>query len=404
MGQNAHMIAVCGLERKDFTIIPADQVDRRFRIQKSKAFLGRKKGHSPYSANAFLDTGANVLVTGVRELFPQLEEMETRVEGLGETVFTHTGPVTMVIGTQTVTLKGYWKKGFAGTIVPGNDFDDGQWWFQSKDRVLHLCKGATVHGKYPRELTVDEDLPHPHDFLTSLGPSVNGVRQSSMFPMPDTCFVWHVPSANVIKSVPRTDKKTAAPVPIVDTSSGAELYESGNPNAELVFVSAVPDDQKESRKRKILGAIQKLRHWHHISGNRSSEQTALQYEWVTGQRLPQEAIDNQRACMACDASNITSDSYRKTRLIKVSEAGEVLAADTIVGLPRSHNGYRHIGHFKDEATDYGDAYNSRTKALGGQFLFWIKWMANTTGRHPVRIKVDSGEFLTTALTDYYEVH
>ena len=82
MGQNAHMIAVCGLERKDFTIIPPDQVHRRFRIQKSKAFLGRKKGHSPYSANAFLDTGAGG--GAVKEIVPSGGEAVKIVPSGGE--------------------------------------------------------------------------------------------------------------------------------------------------------------------------------------------------------------------------------------------------------------------------------------------------------------------------------
>jgi len=82
LGQQAYMIEEVGLARKDFTIIPADQIGKRFHMQ--KAFLGRKKGDSPYSANAFLDTGANVLETGVKELFHHLEEVDTHVEGLGE--------------------------------------------------------------------------------------------------------------------------------------------------------------------------------------------------------------------------------------------------------------------------------------------------------------------------------
>ena len=44
---------------------------------------------------------------------------EGKDEGVGDAVFTHTGPVTMIIGSETKTFTGYWKKGFDGTIVPG---------------------------------------------------------------------------------------------------------------------------------------------------------------------------------------------------------------------------------------------------------------------------------------------
>ena len=141
------------MARSEFIIVPPDQVAGRYRS--FKAFSGQRKGKSPYSANAFLDTGANVFLSGAEGMFEYLNERSTSIEGIGDATFTHTGPVTMIIGSETKTFTGYWKKDFEGTIVPGGDFDDRSWWFKARDRILHLCKGETIHGIYPRDIALD---------------------------------------------------------------------------------------------------------------------------------------------------------------------------------------------------------------------------------------------------------
>ena len=57
LGQQVHLASEVGLTRSEFIIVPPDQVAGRYRS--FKAFRGQRKGRSPFSANAFLDTGAN---------------------------------------------------------------------------------------------------------------------------------------------------------------------------------------------------------------------------------------------------------------------------------------------------------------------------------------------------------
>ena len=178
----------------------------------------------------------------------------------------------MIIGSETKTFTGYWKKDFEGTIVPGGDFDDRSWWFQSRDRVLHLCKGETIHGTYPRDIVLDESLPHPHDFMTSLEPKSSGKRASTLFPMPDSCFVWHdtaTPKAHVTKPVVSMTEEPAT------TADFKESERNDDPLSTTVYVWSQPETQIDSRKNKIIAGIKTLCDYHHISGHRSHEHTAL---------------------------------------------------------------------------------------------------------------------------------
>ena len=166
---------------------------------------------------------------------------------------------------------------------------------------------------------------------------------------------------------------------------------------KAVYVWAEGLDASNKKARGILSGLKLLQEFHEQSGHRSAEHTALQYEWVHGAHLPIEAIENQPRCSACDMAKATNDSFRKTPLQTECEIGEIVAADTICDLARSHNGYRYIGHYHDKASDYGAITMSRTKSLADKFLYFAKWLSNTVGRH-------GGEFLSDAMRAVAKEH
>ncbi len=96
-------------------------------------------------------------------------------------------------------------------------------------------------------------------------------------------------------------------------------------------------------------------------------------------------------CDACEASKITSKRYQRTQLITPIRAGHILSVDTIVNLPTSVSGHKHVGEVSCTLTNYGALWMRKTKSLSSEFLFWLKLVHNTTGHHPALLEMDNGE-------------
>ena len=97
-----------------------------------------------------------------------------------------------------------------------------------------------------------------------------------------------------------------------------------------------------------------------------------------------------------------SKSYQRVRLITPIRPGHVLSVDTIVNLPTSVSGYKHVGEVSCTLTDYGALWMHKTKSMSGELLFWLKLVLNTTGHHPAMLKMDNGEYKTKLVAEYCE--
>ena len=122
--------------------------------------------------------------------------------------------MTLQFGSVTKRLLGYYSPYETTTIVLGAAFDDGDWWAAQKDRTLHLFKEGQLRAQFPRDLKIDAGADHLRDFLTRLGPLVEGKRRHSLYPLPDTVFTWHTHKANVV-----TAPHPAGPGPFSDRGS-----------------------------------------------------------------------------------------------------------------------------------------------------------------------------------------
>ena len=125
----AHNAYKGGLGVGQYHVIPSDR--QRDAVLAHKAFKGnRSAARSPYSANGIYDIGSNVFISNVAEIFDSLAPVPggtTDVEGINGAMFpcTHTGPVTLRIGSVTRTFVGFYCPTETTTIVPGAKFDSG---------------------------------------------------------------------------------------------------------------------------------------------------------------------------------------------------------------------------------------------------------------------------------------
>ena len=80
----------------------------------------------------------------------------------------------------------------------------------------------------------------------------------------------------------------------------------------------------------------------------------------------------------------------------------MLSVDTIVNLPTSVSGYKHVGQVSCVQTNYGALWMRKTKSMSDELLFWLKLVLNTTGHHPALLKMDNGEYKTKLVAEYCE--
>ena len=125
------------------------------------------------------------------------------------------------------------------------------------------------------------------------------------------------------------------------------------------------------------------------------DQTVREYEWVNGKRVPAYVVDNLPRCPACDLSKITSAPYAKHTLVPTVSTGERIVGDTIVSMPTSLSGFKHLSHIMDVHSNYGVGYMSRTKVTSRFLLYFLKRVKNLTGRDPVSVGLDSGEYVSS---------
>ena len=399
-------------------LIPIDNAHDNRVASKFKAFKAKRSAsRSPYSANIICDSGSNVLMTSVVELFAHLVPCtpdENRVAGLGdiEVRATHKGPVMMKFGPFSMKRTGYYAPHPTNyTIVPSVWFDDGEWSYACQNQTMYLFKQvkgeAVCCGRFPRRIEIAPDRDHGAGLMSSLVPGVGPQRLHSLYPMPDSVFVWHQThkvnvvtrkeSASPIKPTrarkPEPEAKALAPI------LGGERILPVNPDPmpEAIYVWS-DHAHKDSGKRAtgVIRGIRDLHNFHHVSGHRSANHTATLYAWIYGKAFSQTVRLNQRRCNSCDVAKSAREAFAKNRLVKMSP-GEAIAGDTIVGLPQSHSGYVHCGHWHDIGSNFGAIVMSSNKELGPHFYrFYIK-MELLTDKWATYAYIDRGELATKQL-------
>lgn len=76
---------------------------------------------------------------------------------------------------------------------------------------------------YPRELTISEGTHYSSAFLADLGPkSLRGARAHTIYPIPDSAFVWNHPVAHVSTRSKPEIKDSSAHEPVVKGSIAHE--------------------------------------------------------------------------------------------------------------------------------------------------------------------------------------
>ena len=76
-----------------------------------------------------------------------------------------------------------------------------------------------------------------------------------------------------------------------------------------------------------------------------------------------------------------------------------IAADTIVSMPTSLSGYKHVAHVHCISSNYGKVFCIRTKVCADEILYWIKGVQLRMGKPILRLHIDGGEVKTSKLVD-----
>ena len=418
-------------------------------------------------------TGVAGLVRNIRTLTHPME-----FEGISGTVFAdRIGKADIRIGSESRELDCYISDSMGDeTLVPGNAFGEGDYSFKGKDRMLYL-KNETTKEKsaYPRDIVVASGAYSP-GFLQALS-GKGKVRQHTLFPMPDSAFVWHGGSRALVqtraqKNAPQKAESIRPPTPepefegLEDSDAepnpdldpigqarqgdivGVELHvpiaassqphsgsafehpqsgsafeqpqsgsalghpqsgsafghpqsssASGRTQPGAISAQLPADPQRSARAAQI---IKQIFDFHELHGHRAMDQTVREYEWVHGKRVPAYVVDNLPRCPACDLSKITSAPYAKKALVPTKSTGERIVADTIVSMPTSLSGYKHVSHMMDVHSNYGVGYMSKTKVASRFLLYFLKRVKNLTGRDPVSVGLDSGEYVSSEVQQYLE--
>ena len=418
--EEANRLYSVGLPKVQLLRVPA-QVSYRARSAYSAFARNSPEKGGAFSASIICDSGANVFISSVVELFAWLEECDGdgAIEGIGDSplVCTHRGRVTMKFAHHERHIIGFYAPSDVPfTIVPAALFDDGRWSFAGQNQALHIFvteKDKTeLVGRFPRMLSIANEADCSSDFRSSLTKVTGKKYLHSLYPMPDKVMVWHkrkpmVRTAKVPCDLPRSpqQKLTVAKgeskmiSPKISDKLAIATNTPVGPVPGTVYVWASEEDVKSRQVNKIIKGIRDLHDFHTLSGHRSAPTTALQYAWIYGETPSLEIRNNQRRCVACDEARIREDPFRKSALLSV-ELGDEYSADTIDSMPISHSGYKYLGHARERVSNFGAVFMDKTKSMSKYFLHWLKLVIAMVGKPPVRVGVDGGEYLTSALVGY----
>jgi hypothetical protein len=149
-------------------------------------------------------------------------------------------------------------------------------------------------------------------------------------------------------------------------------------------------NETDTKQSKALGL---LRTMYQKTGHRSNEHNAFMHEFTTGKKITQEEIRSQETCVSCDIAKITSNPNQKERVIPLTEVGNDVATDIIVGMARSLQGYVHTFHIHCTVSNYGTVIPLQSKDCGDHVMYWIKWLQNRTGNIVLRYTKKLAAFL-----------
>ena len=90
----------------------------------------------------------------------------------------------------------------------------------------------------------------------------------------------------------------------------------------------------------------------------------------------------------------------KEGMLTITHAGEVVAADTIVGYPRSLNAYQHVFHVCDVYTNFGVAWTVKSKVVEHLMMYWLQHSERVTRHWPRQLRIDGGEAKTTRCSHF----
>jgi hypothetical protein len=179
--------------------------------EKQRARFAQANG--AYQANALFDSGADVSITFLKKLihgFHRYAEPHV-VQGVGgiNVSYKEGGHLVMRMQNEEKQLPVHYDPGETCTLVAGSEFDDERWHVELRDGSrFFLDRKELAH--YPR--SVQANQPLPNDFLSSLGPKIQGQRLHSQFPIPDKAFVPSSHSARVVtRSSASTDTDPSTP-------------------------------------------------------------------------------------------------------------------------------------------------------------------------------------------------
>ena len=179
--------------------------------EKRRARFAQANG--AYQANALFDSGADVSITFLKKLihgFHRYAEPHV-VQGVGgiNVSYKEGGYLVMRMQSEEKQLPVHYDPGETCTLVAGSEFDDERWHVELRDGSrFFLDRKELAH--YPR--SVQANQPLPNDFLSSLGPKIQGQRLHSQFPIPDKAFVPSSHSARVVtRSSASTDTDPSTP-------------------------------------------------------------------------------------------------------------------------------------------------------------------------------------------------
>ena len=341
-----------------------------------------------YNANAIFDTGADHLSSSCVGIFESIRDVPPmNVEGYNGqiTEVNKGGLVVLNVGGYTLRVQGYYTPGEPYTIVPGEVFDDGTLGFKAFGGALTVFhKDGTELAHFPRDITCEGHESYTQTFKSNLGPRTHRKkRRHALYPLADSTFVWHERSK---QSLPVARAR-------VGKTPKSENAKGTRPDLEWAEAALKPDNKRDKAIRRGLQLYQEF----HDKCHYSQDHTARTLEWVCGHRLPDEVLENAPPCEACAAGKIHSHPASKHALIEPAEVGEIVAADTIVGYPRSLSGYRHVAHFHDVKSNFGAVFLMKSKIGSHLLITWLKRVKLVTGRDAACVRIDGGEYKTTDL-------
>ena len=171
-----------------------------------------------FEANAVFDTGTNVLVTGCTDILHDFEELAEPAVVYGmknmKVTYTHAGYVIFTLGTTTRRVRAYWDPNETTTVIPGNIWNEDDYYFMGRNRAIHWYKGDQLLGSFPRDLVMGGFSKHPAVFLDYLKHNGSAKVEHSVYPIPDSVFLWKRGKNKVVRTgdgwsvTPKDTKRT----------------------------------------------------------------------------------------------------------------------------------------------------------------------------------------------------